>query len=416
MSRGRRRDAVGGFARRLLVRALPLLVAVGQAGAAGTLETPDGICVGRWILKPLFDLGYSRDSNVFYASPGRDLQADDVTTAAATLKATLPFRNSRFTTDYRAIRTDYRTISLPRKLSRDFGADLNLKFSTMDRLEFKARETYGTADTKLFDQGGSTVFRGDPYHYSTQQIEAAREEYGHRGYVFRLASNRLDFDPTALSFFEYTGYEGFAEYKEPLSSRLWLVGSYEGRRYDNFLANDTSLNRTPFRRERSDLYWVGALGLLGPDEPFVLRAGWARFRFPGTVGPVSGDFTLEGSLQLHLGASTRLRLRASRRPWPAYFTSGTESVNKYVVESLFARVERLWLEFSTAGVEASFGRYRFGRLRQDRAISARVYANLMLRERIGFRVSIEGSRRNSEKEFEYRKAVILVGLVLGWLD
>jgi hypothetical protein len=414
---------VSRFVCRLLVRVLPLLVAAGAAGA-GTLEAPDGIPVGPWILKPLFDLGYSRDSNVFYAPPGGDLEADDVMTAAAALSAKLPFRNSLFTADYHAVRTDYRTISVPRKLARDFGLGLELKFSTMDRLDLTAHETYGTADTKLFDPGGATVYQGVPYYYSTQQIEAAREEYGHRGYVVRLTGNRQDFDSTELAFFEYTGYEGFLEYREPLSSRLWLVASYEGRRYDDFLANQRSPNGAPAWRERSELYWVGVRGLLGPEEPYVLRAGWARFRFPGTAGSASGDLTLEGSLQLHLGGSTGLHVLASRRPWPTYFTFEGEQVNKYVVESLLARVERRWLDFSTVGVEASFGHYRFDRLpggsqRKDKATGAKVYANLMIRERIGFRVSIEQGRRTSDHEFavyEYRKTVYWVGLVLGWLD
>ncbi len=408
-----------------LLGAIVSVCFVVPAVAAGPTDVPPGVPAGPWILSPLLEVGYASDTNVFYTAENEGPISDTVLTTAPSIVATLPFRNSLFRMDYEWVRTDYGTVSISRDLSRDYGADLALKFSTLDQLRLKARETLGVAFSQV-DQGGSAVFQGEPYDLSTYTAELAREEYGHRGYVVRLTRETLNFPPeVTVAYFEYSGYTGFAEYKEPRASHLWLVGSYEGRRYDNFSVAGPNAPSVLYRREHSDLLWAGIQGLLGPDEPYTLRGGWADFRFPGGAGTGFRGFVLDGTMQLHVGAATRVHLAVSRRPWPAYFYDD----NYYLTESLTARIERFWLRSSGAGIEATAARYSYeplplaspdhvyeaGFVRKDTGLRMQVYANLFISDQLGFKLNISRDTRDStDAGARYGKTVYYAGVVLGW--
>jgi hypothetical protein len=155
----------------------------------------------------------------------------------------------------------------------------------------------------------------------------------------------------------------------------------------------------------------------------VIRGGWADFRFPGGTGSGFRGFVLDAGLQVHVGASTRLDLTATRRPWPAYFLDD----NYYLSETVLARLERVWLRYSSAGLEASVARYLYeplpfaggnlpaGFVRKDTGLRMQVYANLFVSDRFGFRMSIARDNRDSNYDGgPYSKTVYLAGMILGW--
>ncbi len=406
-----------------LLGAIASIVLLSLGGRVVASEVPEGLPAGPWVLSPALEANYGWDSNLFYTSSVAGPVSDTVLTAAPSLIASLPFRNSLSRLGYKAVWTRYGSTTLDRELVQDLGADLTLNFSTLDRLGIRAHETQGVAFNQV-DQGGATVFRGDPYDYSTQSIEGAREEYGHRGYKVRLTREVLNFPPeTTVGYFEFSGYNGYFEYREPLSRILWLVGSYEGRRYDNFLANDKAYSGNPYRTERSDLLWIGLHGLVAPKDIFSLRLGWGDFRFPGGPGAGFRGVVVDGLLQVHAGPSTRLEFTATRRPWPAFFFSD----NYYITERLGLKVEHTWPRQSRVGLETSAERFLFeslpvpeaalpaGFARKDNGLRALLYANLMVSRQFGFRVSVERSNRDSNYVFAaYRRTAYFGGIILGW--
>ena len=412
---------------------LAIVLVLGAACAAASSRSaasdlPEGMLVGPWILAPSLTSGFAYDTNVFLASSTSTSSgtiSDRVLRVTPGLVAALPFRESLLKLDYSVTRLDYGKTPLERNLSRDAGIDLALNFSTQDRLSLRANRNLGVAETLAFDPGGEVVFRGQGFDLTTYEIEAAREVFGHRGYRVRLSREALSFDPgTTVAFFEFRGIDAEVDYREPLSPRFWAVGDYEGRRYDHFLADEPTGSHEPFRKEDSDVVRVGLQGQLGEREPFLVRVGWGRFRFPGSEGSEYRGIVADASLVIRSVGRTELELGLQRRPWPSFFLNN----NYYLVNSANLRLSRRWLQYSTMGIEgwwqeATYGDpvpmnvpQQPGLTRVDRTLRASVYANLMIRERLGVRISVDENHRNSNylgAGFEGR--VYFAGIVLGWI-
>jgi hypothetical protein len=422
------RDAGSGTRlARACARSLSAAVLLGSAWAAarGAEEPPSGLPAGPWILKPSLTAGYALNTNVFYQSaesvpaPVSDYERH-VTPA---VMATLPFRNSSFTLAFDASRLDYKDTYLNQHWSYDGAADLALVFSSADRLSLRAKRTLGIAETMAFDPGGEYRFQGAGFDLATYEVEAGRAVLGHRGYRARIAWSSLSFDPGANpDFFEFRGYETQVSYREPVSQRTWIVGDYEGRHFDHYYAN---VGGEPYRLERTDMLRVGVEGKLGEHQPYFVLAGWGQFRFPGSPGSDYNGWVLEANLTTELGPSTTLLFNLSRRPWPSFY----EPNNYYLVEGASAKIERRWLDRLSAGAELAFqsssypeptppeaGETQARPPRYDRTARVALYANLMILEEFGFRVSIEESRRTSNIRMQdYRGGVYFAGIVLGWI-
>lgn len=388
-------------------------------------EPPEGLPAGPWILAPALLAGYSGDSNVFYESPSMGPVSDPLRTASPSLRATLPFRNSRFDLAYRATKSDYDEVVLARSVSQEFGATLSLVFSSYDRLEASASRTLGSSDTQVFDPGGEAVFRGLPYDFDEQTVGISRRVQGKRGWDVYVTRSVLDYadDPDA-TFFDYDGLEATALYREPLSPKMWLVADWTGRWFDEYDAADTDPDREPTWQERSKLFRAGLQGFLGTGRPYQVVVGLADFGLTGASTSTYRGWTADGALVTRFGAATSLEVRASRRPWPSFFLEG----NFYVNEAASARLERRWLRQSRLGAEGRWSRATYtepvpeglageGIVRADRTVRLRVYANLMVHERFGIRLSVDDDRRTSNFEYaEYRKRVYFVGILLGWYE
>mgnify|MGYP001061094905 CR=1 FL=1 len=388
-------------------------------------EPPEGLPVGPWILAPALLAGYSGDSNVFYASAEQGPVSDALRTAAPSLRATLPFRNSRFDLAYRATKDRYEEVELVRTLSQEFEAALSLRFSSHDRLEASVSRTLGSSDTQVFDPGGETVFRGQPYDFDRQTVGIQRMVPGKRGWDVRATRSVLDYsDDPAVAYFDYEGFEATALYREPLSPKTWLVADWTGRWFDQYDSADTAPGREPVWKERSGLLRAGVQGLLGPGRPYRVLVGLADFRLTGGSTSSYRGWTADGTLVTRFGAATFLDVHASRRPWPSFFLEG----DFYVNESTGVRVEHRWLRRSRFGVEGRWSRAGYespipegyvgeGIVREDRTLRVGVYANLMVHERFGVRISVDDDRRTSNYEFaECRKRVYVVGILLGWYE
>jgi hypothetical protein len=390
------------------------------------VEPPTGLPAGPWVLAPSLVAGYGRNSNVFLqsaeATPGP--VSDTVLRVTPGLVATLPFRNSALKFSFSATRLDYGKIKLTRNLSREGSADLALVFATTDRLSLRAKRTLGIAETIAFDPGGEYRFQGQGFDLDTYEVEAARDVLGHPGYKARIAWSALSLERGAsLNFFEYRGYEAEGSFREPVSPRTWIVGDYEGRRYDHYLLPAAGGSPIPYRQERTDMLRAGVEGRLGEHEPFLVLVGWGRFRFPGSKGSNFDGLVVEANAAAGLGPSTTVFLDVTRRPWPSFFYDN----NVYLVEGATARIEHRWLERLSAGAELGWHRASYmdpvpepneqaGLLRRDRTLRAALYANLMMLEKLGFRVSIEENHRSSNAvEQDYRGRVYFVGIALGWI-
>ncbi len=405
--------------------------------ATAAAPEPEGIAVGPWILAPSLIAEYTYDTNVFLNSRvvQGNVLADHASRMSPALRAALPFGDSRLTLDYKWTKLQYGSARLERDVSQEGGVALTLGFSTQDRLSLSARKTLGIAETSAFDPGGEVVFKGAGFNLATYQIEAAREVYGQRGYRVQLLASRLRFPQSqAVSFFEFSGFTGVAEYREPLSPSHWVVVSFEGRRYDHTLSSGEPPD-TP--REESDLIMTGLRGQFGKNESYSLQLGWADFRFPGSLASNFRGFVADASATQDLGR-TRFILGLGRRPWPSFLRDN----NYYVVDRLGVKIERHLLGDSLFGVDLTVYRSTYGDpttmptptpqptpspetlVRRDRTFRGELYATLMIRDRVGFHLSVVENRRSSNYQgflgstavgADFSGRAYFAGFVFGWM-
>jgi hypothetical protein len=116
------------------------------------------------------------------------------------------------------------------------------------------------------------------------------------------------------------------------------------------------------------------------------------------------------------------------RPWPSFFLDN----NFYLLGAVGAQVEYRRPGGSTFGASMALldagypetvivdnsqlpGSQQVALQRTDRTLRGDVYANLMIRERMGFRLSVSFIHRTSNYVFaEYSQLVYFGGLTFGW--
>lgn len=418
--------------RRIAVSAVLGLAAAEAWGPCFAQSVPadpraEGLPLGPWQLKASLVTGYSHNSNVFSSATSR---ADEVLDTSASLRAALPFGMSVLELGYRVDRLDYRRNPLDRNYSHEAGVKLDLRFSTSDRLELATRRLAGLADYFQFDTGGEAVFKGQGYVLDEHELRVSREEFGRRGYVLRAKWSELSFPPdAAVAFFEYRGLAGSAEYREPLSPGLWLVLGYEGIRLEHLLAAASDAYPgvkpgDPFRKEKSDRVDLGLRGRFGRGHEFSVALGGSHQRFPDGLGTPYRGLVANASVDLKLGASTALGIDVARRPYPSFYGNN----DYYLLHLVTLHFEHRRPGGTTIGGQTGYylvdypdaldvqGDLR-GLARSDRALRAEVYANLMIRPRVGFRLSVARNQRTSnEPNASFSQTVLFAGIALGWLE
>ncbi len=398
-----------------------------SAPAAGQEPPPDGLSAGRWVLQPLFVVGFTSDDNLFRTSPdsASPRVSDRAFESDGTLTAVLPFRNSRFWVDLGATYRDYQKTKLTRRLATEGEVGTELVFGTGDRLTVVDTYTRGVSEVGKIDEGGELVYDGQPFNLNRWSVVLDRSVPGRRGYRVSVARSDFNYvEAASPSFFDYRGFEYGAEYREPLSPRLWITTDYGGRRFRQFIPAGFGGEEfgvgVPFRKEHSDFGEVGVSGVLGPREPFFVRAGYGVSSFPLSGTREFRGWVASTRWQFAFGPRTFLVLSAWRRPWPSFFGS-----NAYYVETrVAAQVRRSWIRGSDVGVTLLFSGVRYGepdplvgnQVRSDDRTFVEAYANLLLQSRFGFRVSATHQRRTSNfAPARHGATTLFLGMVFGWL-
>jgi hypothetical protein len=412
--------------RRAVAAVAALVPCVGMAVAQTTEQPPPpvGIAAGPVVFAPSLTAGYAYDSNIFLRSDASSPVADQVLTLQPAIVLTVPFSNSQFVLADTLRWLDYKnTPQVSGRTSNEASAELDLKFSTFDLLQLSARRIAGVAETLAFDPGGEVLFNGQSYRLHNEAVSVARELFSQRGYRFALARNVLEFDPSQeASFFNYSGFDGDAAFLQPLSSNTRLSFGYLGTRYDHF---DTSPGADPhevYRTERGDAVYGTLDGRLGPRQSYDVRVGWEWLGFTGNSAADYSGIILRANASFVVGGGTTLAVTAIRQPYRSFFLDN----NFYVFNALGLAVQRAFPHGSTIGANANVARNAYGEpvpqgqpaagtKRADRAIWIEGYANLAIRERVAFRISIrKNTKASNYPGADFDDVVVFGGFVLGW--
>jgi hypothetical protein len=358
--------------------------------------------------------------------------SDQILTFEPSIVLTVPFSNSSFQIGDTLNWLDYKeTVQVNGRTSNEVFADLDLNFSTFDELELSARNINGVAETTEFDPGGATTFNGNAYKLHNEAASISREINGKRGYRVRLARNVLKFDPnqTDVNFFNYSGFDGEVAFLQPLSSNTRLSFGYLGSRYDHYNTeanfNGNGLSQYDVARtEQGDVFYATIEGNLGPRQPYRVQVGWEWLGFGG-VEAAGGNYSgivLQASSSFIVGGGTILALAAVRQPYRSFFPGN----NFYVFNMVGFSAQRTFPHGTTLGATVNLSQsgyqapvppgYRgVGIVRSDRAIFAEAYANLAIRERVAFRISVrENVKASNYPGADYDDLVVFGGFVLGW--
>jgi hypothetical protein len=385
---------------------------------------PLGFALGPVILAPSLTTSYAYDSNVFQRSDAFAPSTDQVLTVQPAAILTVPFSNSAFRLGDTLRWVDYKnTAQVAGKTSNEAFADLNLRFATLDTLALSARRIAGVAETLAFDPGREVVFNGQFYRFHTETASIAREISGARGYRVALSRSVLRFDRSGgVAFFDYSGFDGEVSYLQSLSPNTRLAFGYLGSRYDHFDVGPGADPHAVFRTENGDVIYGQIEGRLGPRQPYRARLGWERLAFEGSAANDFSGLIGQADFSLIVGGGTILTLTSHRQPYRSFFLDN----NFYVFDQIGERVDRTFPTGSSIGGSLLFARNSYGEpvptgsagevtRRRDRTYSLEVYANLALRERFAFRLSIRENRRVSDYAgADYNDTVVSGGLVLGW--
>ena len=395
------------------------------AQSVGDAPKPVGFPAGPVVIAPSLTAGYSYDSNVFLKPEEALPPPDQVLTLQPALQLTIPFSNSMFRLADRLTWVDYKvTPQVAGRTSNDALVDLTLKFGSLDILDLSARHIAGVAETLVFDPGGE-VLRGNSYQLHTEGVAFFRQVGGARGYRFALARNALRFDRSPEVFaFDYRGFDGEGAYLQPLSPNTWLSFGYLGTRYDHYDIGPDSDPFAVYRTENGDAVYAQIEGRLGPKQPYSVRVGWERLAFAGNAAKDFSGLIGQAQLSAIVGGGTIFTVIAQRQPYRSFFEDGdplTEDNNFYVFEQIGGRVDRPFPRGSSVGGDLSFSRNTYsepaaGIRREDRTIWLEAYANLAVRDRVVFRLSILKNRRYSNYPgADYSATVVFGGFVIDWI-
>lgn len=395
--------------------------------STGRQEPPAGLQAGPVVFTPTLATGYEYDSNVFLRS--RDsllgpIIGDEALTIDPALVMTVPFGNSRFMLADNLHWIDYKTLpQINGRTSNTVTADLDLHFSTFDRLELYALHVAGVAETLEFDPGGEARFAGQSYKLDSEGMILAREILGRRGYRFRVTRNVLKFEPDQpVTFFNFSGYDGEASYLQPLSPSATLSFGYLGTRYDHFDISPGSDPNAVFRTESGDTAFTMIEGSLSPREQYHIKVGWEWLKFTGNDAADFSGVVLDGSITLPVGGGTSVTIAARRQPYRSFFFEN----NFYVNNAVTVSTQRLFPRGSTVGVNFELSRNTYdepvpagsrgaGIVRVDDGAWLEAYANLAIQERVAFRISARGNvKRSNYPTGGFDQVVVFGGLLFGW--
>lgn len=384
---------------------------------------PDGLPVGPLFVAPFLAAGTFYDTNPFYRA-AKSLAAgegttDIVTRASPGVTLALPFRQSLFKVEYDATFRHYARSTTQSNSSQHALADLSLRFGSLDRLTFSAERTRGAADTIRFD-GGEAVYDGTPYDFGQYAMELTRDEPGHIGYDVRLGWNALGFDRTTVRFFEYSGFEGSVDYRQPISPHSWLLAGAGLRRYDHHLATDPP--GTIYRRERTNTLRFGAEGVGHALQSWRAVLEYNASTYPGGAG---SDFRgLGGELYLYfaLGPSATVVPYATRRTWSSFYVDS----NYYVATDFGIHLEKRWQSENQIGADVGYVNSDYPDVvfdpvsltdvkRRDRSVRVEVYGTFGWTSLYRFRISgVHQSRNSNAGDVSYRGDAIGIQFVVGW--
>jgi hypothetical protein len=428
--------------------AVLLLTVVPVAMAQNEEPLPDGMPVKRWIVAPYISTLYTYDDNIFRSSgetdiPSDQIVSDQISSVLVGVGATMPIRNSRLGLRYEGGQYNYADNEFERTATHEGEVKWAMNFGSFDQLVL--RDVYIQSFSQLInvDEGGELVFDGQPYNRNQWEIGFNRTVPRRRGYTVSLTRIDLVFQAPpekkscdretsiqeeCVTFFDYRGFQGTVEYREPLAGRKWFTGYATARRFDHYNDpfpedDDPELDPgVPFRREVSESLQAGIRGFLGPRQPYFFRIGYGRMRydlvdsseFRGLVGAARFRFSF--------GPRTHLDLGVDRRPLPSSFDT------YYLVNDLRAEVRRLWLRSSEVGINLFLSRAEYGdiltrfgepicgeEIRVDRRRGLEAFVDWSVAQRMGFRVTAGRLRRTSNCEGAgYTANEVSIGVNFGW--
>jgi hypothetical protein len=401
-------------------------LAVGGVASAQSASEPSeyvGFQAGGAVIAPSLTAGYTYNTNINQRPAGQDPQPDGMLTLQPALLLTVPFSNSSFQFGDVLTYFDYsEAIQTEGKTANDAVAELNLNFGSRDSLEISAHNVAGVAQT-LFDPGNQVTFQGNSYNLHTEAISFLRVVSGARGYRFALSRTAVRFEPsTTVQFYNFRGFDGGAEYLEPLSPNTRLSFGYLGSRYDHFDADDPT---TLLRSEAGDTIFGQVEGQLGPRQPYLVRLGWQRLMFTGPDAAAADDFSgIVGQARLSaiVGGGTMITFQIQRQPYRSF----VQPNNYYLYDAISGWVERVFPQGSSVGGLVGFSMNSYNQptsdpnssstyYRQDRRVQLEAYANLALAKHVLFRVTLARNRRSSNApDAGYIEKILFGGFVFGW--
>lgn len=429
MNASPRRTHRVGIGRFVRFAALVTLFSDGPRAVAGTQQpTPEGVPVGRWFLAPYLVTTYRADSNLFRTS--EDPESDTISTFRGGLMARLPVHMSLFELGYEADKVDYAQHSFQRELVQRAAGLFRFSFSTGDELILSDTYTSGFSDVTAINPGGELVFIGEPYDLNDADLVIRRTQPLRAGYEVQLSrvdfSFSGEFDPAQpVPFFDYRGWEGSAEYRQPMGLNRWLTFNYAGRRFDHFVPNDPAQAGIPFRSESGDALGLGLRGQLSGGRPYFLKVGYTKYELTGETPSSLNAFVAEGEIALPVGPQTSVRVNLTRRPFPSTYDT------YYLTNYLRAAAERTW-RLSRVGVEAAFSYNAYGgplldpetgdpatscglEIRRDRFLGLGTYLDWLLHPRLALRVTAgRVARESSCGGGAYDATEVFTGVRFGW--
>jgi hypothetical protein len=404
--------------RALMGLVLAALVSGGRVRAQENQLPPpaavEGIPAGPCYLTPFLGLGVSYETNPFYQPVSK---SDVITRANLALGAMFPFHKSYFRVGYDGLFRRFAQTTVTNTDSRDVLGELSLLFGTFDRLVAFANETSGASEALKFD-GGETTYDGTPFHYANYTVGAERAVPGHLGYQATATWNRLNFDQTDVSFFEFHGYDATLDARVPLSSDLWVVAGAAVRRYDHVRADDPT--RSVYRQEHSNTIRGGVEGILASGKSYHAILGYDVAQYPGGAGSDFKGLVADGAIDLEVGPSTTVSVFASRRRWSSFYGDN----NYYLASVVGSSALHRWSSGSEVGGTLEGGQSVYpdpvsiaagGPRRRDLVFGARAHGTWAFARYCGLRLTYEAQFRHSNATgVDYDAQTFGLELVFGW--
>lgn len=385
---------------------------------------PEGVPAGHVILAPYLVAGYRADDNLFRTADNPE--SDTITTLRGGLVARVPVRMSLFEIGYEAEKEDYAKHTFARDLTQRFAGVGSVSFSTGDDLLVSDTYTSGFSDVTSISAGGELVFLGEPYNLNRADLVLNRANPLRAGYEIRVSRADFAFDgEDPVPFFDYRGWDGSAEYRQPIGMNRWLTVNYVWRRYDHFIANDPAAAGVPFRTETGDALGLGLRGRLSGGRPYFLKVGYSSYALDGETPTSMNAVVTEGEIALPIGPQTQVRVNVARRPYPSTYDT------YYMTNFVGAAAERAW-RLSRLGVEAAFSYNAYGgplldpvtgvpatscglAIRRDRIASFGSHLDWLLHPRMSLRVAADYQTRTSScGSGDYDVTQAYTGLRFGW--